>query len=290
MPEAPHAHDDVAVLLAAGERAAFHGRPADGVDPLRRAAAAAVASGREAESYAARWLLGVTLAAAGRFGSALGELDGLVRFSGEVSAERRLFAALGSATMASIQRQLGRHSVARAYDEHGLVLGEGAAEPTFDCRLGLAADAVGLGDVDRAMREFERAEALSTHRPDWWRQRVRAGWVRAEIALLNGDPGTAGTAAQAAVTLAEASGAPRHVAKGLLFEGVALVEGGDFDQAVGVMRRAAMLAESLGTVPLVWPTRAMLGALVADVSLDESDRSLEAARHAAQYVADDLPP
>jgi hypothetical protein len=280
---------DIAGLLAAGERAAFHGRPADGVDPLRRAEAAALAAGRPAESYAARWLLGVSLSASGRFGGALATLDPLVRFSGPVSTERRLFAALGAATMASVQRQLGRHSVARAYDEHGLVLGEDAAEAVFDCRLGLAADAVGLGDADRAVSELALAEALSAHRPDWWRQRVRAGWVRAEIALLTGDPAAAKTAAQAAVTLAEASGAPRHVAKGLLFEGVALVESGSYDEAVGVMRRAAMLAESLGAVPLVWPTRAMLGALVADTSMAESDSSFEAARLAAQFVADDLP-
>jgi tetratricopeptide (TPR) repeat protein len=281
--------DDIGRLLASGERAAFHGRPAAGVRALEQAEAAASAAGREAEALAARWLLGVSLAAAGRFGGALAALDPLVRPPAEAAAEHRLFAALGAATTASVHRQLGRHTVARAYDEQGLALSDGAGEPAFDCRLGLAADAVGLGDAREAAEELARAEALTAQRPDWWRQRVRAGWVRAEVALLTGDPEAASRAAEGAVTLAEASGAPRHVAKGLLFAGVAHVEAGRFDEAITTMRRGAVLAESLGTVPLIWPTRAMLGALLADSDVSESDRCLDAARAAAQTIADDLP-
>ncbi|MGI8534964.1 MAG: hypothetical protein ACR2K2_00430 [Mycobacteriales bacterium] len=60
--------------------------------------------------------------------------------------------------------------------------------------------------------------------------------------------------------------------------------------AVGVLERAATLAESLGTVPLIWPARALLGALVADDDPEESARSLAAARSAVLTVAADLPP
>jgi hypothetical protein len=67
------------------------------------------------------------------------------------------------------------------------------------------------------------------------------------------------------------------------------VEAGRYAEAVTTMRRGAALAESLGTIPLVWPTRAMLGALLADSDPVESDRCLDAARAAAQFVADDLP-
>ena len=63
--------DDLAGLLAAGERAAFHGRPAAGVEPLRRAVDIAAGDGLVAEAAAAGWLLGVCLASAGRYGGAL---------------------------------------------------------------------------------------------------------------------------------------------------------------------------------------------------------------------------
>jgi hypothetical protein len=78
------------------------------------------------------------------------------------------------------------------------------------------------------------------------------------------------------------------VAKGLLFLGVAQAQDGK-DQALSTLRRAAMLAEQLGAVPLVWPARALVGALVAEDDPAESARSLQAARSAVLSIADDLP-
>jgi hypothetical protein len=118
---------------------------------------------------------------------------------------------------------------------------------------------------------------------------VRLGWVQAEVALLEGRTDDAVTAASASVEQAERSRAPRHVAKGLLILGLARVSSAD-DEAVATLRRAATLAESLGTVPLVWPARALLGALVADDDPAESARSLAAARSAVLSLAADLPP
>ena len=57
--------DELTGLLATGERAAFHGRPAAGVGPLQRAVELAHGTGREAEATAAAWLLGVCLGAGG---------------------------------------------------------------------------------------------------------------------------------------------------------------------------------------------------------------------------------
>ena len=51
--------EELTELLATGERAAFHGRPAAGVAPLQRAVEMAHAHGRDAEATAAAWLLGV---------------------------------------------------------------------------------------------------------------------------------------------------------------------------------------------------------------------------------------
>ena len=126
-------------------------------------------------------------------------------------------------------------------------------------------------------------------RDDWWRQRVRLDWVRAEVALLEGDVAQAVESAEAAVAGAEEARAPRHVAKGLLFLGVAQLHAGS-DGATVTLRRAATLAEGLATLPLVWPSRALLGALLADSDPDESDRSLAAARNAVLAIAGDLPP
>ena len=274
-------------LLAAGERAAFHGRPGSGVEPLSRAVEAAVAADLETEALAAGWLLGVCLGACGRYGGALRVLDPLV-----VSAqtpEGRLLGALAASTVASVHRQLGRHSVAQGYDEMALAVSQGAGEAGFDGYLGLAADAVGLGQADVATGRLAEAVALAEGRADWWRQRVRSGWVRAEVALLEGRAEDAALAAGEAVELAEQSGAPRHVAKGLLFLGVAQVQAGRTPEATAALRRGALLAESLGALPLQWPVRAVLGALLADTDPAESERSLAAARAAVQEIALDLP-
>ena len=118
---------------------------------------------------------------------------------------------------------------------------------------------------------------------------MRLDWVRAEVALLEGNPAGALDAAESAVSGAEEARAPRHVAKGLLILGIAQLHAGSAD-ATGTLRRAATLAEGLATLPLVWPARALLGALLADGDADESARSLSAARNAVLAIAGDLPP
>jgi tetratricopeptide (TPR) repeat protein len=280
--------DQLATLLAAGERAAFHGRPASGVPPLQQAVEAAHESGRDDEATAAAWLLGVALGACGRYGSALAVLEPLAERAAVDHPARRLFASLAASTAASVHRQLGRHAAARELDEQAEALAGDAAEALFDARLGLAADAVGMNDATTARTRLEQATALLEGRSDWWRQRVRVLWVRAEVSLLTGDPASACKAAETAVTLAEGSGAPRHVAKSLLFLGVAQVQGGDPGEAAATLRRAATLSESLGCLPLVWPSRAVLGALLDGVVPQESARSLAGARSTVITIADDL--
>lgn len=277
----------LADLLAAGERAAFHGRPEAGVEPLRQAVETAVEAGLQGEASAAGWLLGVCLSSAGRYGAALTVLEPLLAVT--EPPEGKVLAALCGSTVASVHRQLGRHAVAQGYDEMALGRSDGSGEAGFDAVLGLAADAVGLGDEEVAAGRLAEAAALAEGHVEWWRQRVRLGWVRAEIALLGGSPDEAATAAQQAVELAEHSGAPRHVAKGLLFLGVSQVEAGRADEAAATLRRGALLAESLGTLPLQWPVRAVLGALVADTDAEESARCLDAARKAVSAIAADLP-
>ena len=288
---------DLAGLLATGEHAAFHGAPGGAVAALEQAVQVARSQDRSAEAAAAEWLLGVSLAAGGRYGRSLAVLSPLVeggRSSSAVPAAR-LFGALAAATVASVHRQLGRHAVARASDLEALALSDGTGESAFDAQVGLASDAVGLGEADEAQARLEQARALLPSRTDeWWRQRVRLGWAQAEVQLLEGQVDEAVDTALAAVDRAEAARAPRHVAKGLLILGLAQVSGGTSARvpgdAVVTLRRAATLAESLGTVPLVWPARALLGALVAEDDPAEGARSLTAARAAVLALADDLPP
>lgn len=282
--------EDLPSLLAAGERAVFHGAPAAAVTDLERAVAIAREQRRFAEVTAAAWLLGVALCAAGRYGAGLKVLTPLVQ-AGEMDAaavETRLFAALAAATAASAHRSLGRHDIAHALDTRGLALTDGAGEAGFDCLLGLASDAVGADDREHAAEWLASAErVLADHGADWWRQRVRFGWARCEVALLQGDPDEALAAASTAVERAEAARAPRHVAKGLLFQGVAELQVGA--DASATLRRSAMLAENVGVLPVLWQAKALHGALVADDDPAGAAASLSAARSIVLTIAGDLP-
>lgn len=287
---------DLPSLLAAGEHAAFHGKPAAAVASLEHAVVLAQSQGLAAEMAAAAWLLGVALGAEGRYGGALTVLSPLVEAGSTPGAapDRRLFAALAGSTIASIQRQLGRHSIARQADLAALELTDGTGEAAFDALLGLASDAVGLDEPEEAAERLEQAEALLPSKVDeWWRQRVRLGWATAEVALLEGRVEDAATEAADAVQRAEDARAPRHVSKGLLLLGLAQVSLG-LPEAVTTLRRSATFAESLGVLPLLWPSRALLGALLAEsgdpADGAESARSLAAARSAVLAIAGDLPP
>ncbi len=290
--------DELDSLLTSGEHATFHGPPAAAVSVLEQAVALAEARGLEVEMAAAGWLLGVALGAGGRYGGALTVLSPLIETgrAGDATPEQRLFASLAAATVASVHRQLGRHAVARASDLEALALTDGKGEAAFDAQLGLASDAIGLDDPDEASVRLGHARALIPPRTEsWWRQRVRLGWTEAEALLLDGRVEQAVVAAQGAVDRAEQARAPRHVAKGLLILGIAQVSGdqageGEGAAAAVTLRKAATLAESLGTLPLVWPARALLGALVAEQDPAESASSLAAARAVVLALASDLPP
>ena len=287
---------DLPTLLASGEHAAFHGKPAAAVGVLEQAVVLARSQGLVAEMAAAAWLLGVALGASGRYGAALTVLAPLVE-AGQVegtAAERRLFGSLSSATIASIHRQLGRHAIAREADLDALELTDGTGEAAFDALLGLATDAVGLDEPDTAVTMLAQAEAvLPGHGDEWWRQRVRLGWAHAEIALMEGRSEDAAAHATLAVQRAEDARAPRHVSKGLLLLGLAQVSNGA-EEAAATLRRSATFAESLGALPLIWPSRALLGAMLSEQDSDaeraEGAKSLAAARSAVLTIAGDLPP
>ena len=277
--------EELAGLLAAGERAVFRGVPGQGIVPLERAELLAGEVGDDARRARAAWLLGVGRTAVGLYGQALAGLTATASDPSLAPDERSLPAsAVGTA-----QRQLGRHAEARDWDEVARQSAGPSPEALCDAWLGLASDAVGSGDATGANRSLDEVEQLLVDRPLWWRQRIRVDWVRAEIALLVEDPATARVCAERALDLAEEAGAPRHVAKSLLFAGVAATAQSQSGAAIDLLSRAAVLAEGLGARPLIWPSRAMLGALQRETAPEESAHSLEAARMVVREIAADLP-
>lgn len=312
-------------LLAEGEQCALRGSPGSALAPLEAALAAAQRRGARSEGLAAAWLRGVALGALGRYGealSALGPLAAAVSAGAAVpdlppareppplddspaaaAGGEALFGSFAASTVASLHRQLGDHATARTWDSAALAaaqpLGEPGAEAVMDALLGLAADAVGLGERGEAEAGLVRAEEVVTgrHAPGW-RPTVRLAWVRAEVALLSDQPEVAIQRASEALRTSEQAQAPRHVAKSLLFLGVAQASGTapgeppartSAASAAVTLRRAASLAENLAATPLVWPARAMLGALLAVNDPRESARCLAAARDAVHAIAGRVP-
>ena len=282
----PH---DLAALLAAGEQAAFHGAPAMAVAPLEQAVAAADSHGRPAEAMAATWLLGVTFTALGRYGAALAALEPLAAVDAPMPPEQRLFASLACSTLGTVHRQLGRLPEAHAADLAALALTDGTGEAGFDAVLGLAADGVAAERTDEARDQLDRAASLVADRASrWWRQQVRLDWVRAEADLARRAATRAAEHAAAAVTLAEHANAPGYVAQGLLLLGLAQAMTSPAD-AVPSLRRAAALADGVGSLPLVWPSRGALASLLREADPGESSRCVTAARTAVRTIAEELP-
>ena len=132
--------------------------------------------------------------------------------------------------------------------------GTDAAAARIDALVGLAADAIGLGDPTGAERLLAAAApALAAH-PSW-RPATRAGWVRAELALVLGRPAEAVAPAEAALAAAGRGGSRRHVLKSRIVLAVARSAAGVMTPAAAVTELDAAAAEcaGLGLLPLCWP-------------------------------------
>src|SRR5262249_15220730 len=121
-----------------------------------------------------------------------------------------------------------------------------------------------------------------------WRARIRLAWVGAEVALLCGRPADAAEQAADAVRRATAAGAPRHLAKSLLFRGVAEQVLGD-PAAAATLDRAARAAAGLGLLPLVWPARLVRARILTTSDPEAAHSDLAAARTAMRGIAVRLP-
>jgi hypothetical protein len=209
-----------------------------------------------------RWLVAVALGGQGYYAAAAAELE---RLAADPAVPLRV-AAHAAVTRASHLRQLGGHALARSWDARGLRLataapvGSGQGDGTdagaarIDALVGLAADAVGLGDPAGAERLLAAAApALATH-PSW-RPATRAGWVRAELALVRGTPAAAVAPAEAALAAARRGGSRRHVLKSRIVLAVAqsAARVTTAEAAVTELDAAAAECAGLGLLPLCWP-------------------------------------
>ncbi|MEJ8280282.1 hypothetical protein [Pseudonocardia spirodelae] len=231
------------------------------------------AAARPAGPTGARWAAAVALGGTGHYAAAAALLDGLRRDRAVAPALR----AHAGVTRASHLRQLGGHRAAAALDGEALRLalphaaGDGPGDPwgtgadaaVADALTGLAADALGRADAARAAILLDRAAPWCG--PAGHRTRVRYGWVRAETALVAGDPAAATAAAREALHGAVALGSARHVVKSRLVAAVAAgVAGLPAGDLAAELDAVAGTAWADGCLPLYRAALQARAALVPD--------------------------
>ena len=201
-----------------------------------------------------RWLAGVVLGAQGRYARATAILTGLLDTD---------MASLAASAIASHRRQLGGHAAARRFDAVAVRHATDDDERA-DALLGLAADALGTGQIGQARRLLARVTT------NGWRSRVRASWVAAEIEL--GANGTPMAHAEQALEVATLSGSTRHRIKSEIVLGASMANR-DPAMARKLVTRARDDATDLNLSSLVWPAALVL----ADVDPSEASSHRELA-------------
>jgi tetratricopeptide (TPR) repeat protein len=181
------------------------------------------------------------LCAEGDFGRALAIALPLFRSCDDPVVKTRAAVTAGSAL-----RQLRRYDEARSIET--AALRAAPARERAHVLIGLAADAVGVGDARTCARRLSEAARALPARD--WRARVRLDWVRCERALLTGDAVAAVAFARSALRRSLRAGAVRHEAKSLLFLGVSLRTAARGDEGRRALRKAEQRARSCGATHL----------------------------------------
>lgn len=188
---------------------------------------------------------------------------------------------------------------------------------SIDAMAGLAADALGDGGAGRAGRLVRRLDAMdrsigvedptdelspapsiadreiestdlcasqTPRRGPGGRERIRAGWVRAEVAMTTGDADAAITAAGGALDRALAGGSCRHRAKSALVLAAARVAAGDPEGARPLLECSRAVAVEHGYLPLVWAAGMLAPAVGADAPEHEEVTAQLIRRGGRPYV------
>lgn len=235
------------------------------------------AVGRASVGSEEAWLLGYLWLRLGRHDLAHRWWDRVV--------DRRLLSRTQASRAASL-RELGLHDRAEDADRTGLSLVGPGTSPADRAALliGLVADAVGRGGATVAGRRLDPATAAvaalgSGREAD--RQRIRLGWVTAEVELMTGRRPTVALPRLGPEGVAApkhyAGGCRHHLAKGLLFAGVS-------DRDAATLAAAAELAPP-GLVWAVHLARADVGVDGALERAREARRSVLAPRELREAVA-----
>jgi hypothetical protein len=203
------------------------------------------------------WLRAIAAAGQGRYGSAHGDVEALLR---SVPAGR--LASLAHSTQGSFLRQLGWHTLARRWDGQALMLAGPYVDARADALIGLAADALGVGRFAAATTLLDLVELSAGDASR--RLAVRRSWVAAELAMATGAGSSAVRHAEAAVELAAEPlcepgvGSERHRVKSRLVLAAALCSSGDVNRARTVGEAAFEAAGRLGLIPLRWALACLL--------------------------------
>ncbi|MGH2785360.1 MAG: hypothetical protein ACRDJ1_08860 [Actinomycetota bacterium] len=220
-----------------------------------RASARVLDRVRPTDTLEVRWLRAYLWAATGRFGYAERAARAVLQDTGDASLR-----AHAAVTLGSILRQTGRHAEARTI-EAAAVRRAPSPELRAHLHVGLAADAVGLGELRAVDRELERA-AITGSRDR--RLAVRIRWVRCERELLAGRADRAVVWARSALAVSRRAGARRHVAKSLLFMGAAELElarnadRSSLRKARSALRASRDAAQRIGAEPVARVARELL--------------------------------
>lgn len=240
--------------LERAEALAFKGR--------LRAARSALAPPEASRPVAGgTWLRAYLAAAAGEFTGAERLARGVLSRRADPATRARAAVTLGS-----VLRQTGRHAEAREVERRALRTAPGS-EHRAHLLIGIAADAVGLGDL----RAVDRSLARVSVPPGCWRASIRLQWVRCERELLAGRPRAAAAHARRALAISVRRDARRHEAKSLLFIGASLTDvaasGRAPDRAATeagrALRKARTVASRIGARPIAEVAGALLGRSVA---------------------------
>ncbi|MGO3325964.1 hypothetical protein [Gordonia sp. (in: high G+C Gram-positive bacteria)] len=247
---------------------------------------------------ASAWAAAVDLGACGRGAAARAELDDLVR-----DATDPRLASLALSTRASLVRQAGAHAIARRDDGRACLLAaerlrddddHWAFAAWLDGLIGLAADALGVGDFGASRTLLARVGRLlgeREDRPGEWRQRewvtdgrvrLRHAWVQTELALFSGDTPGAIEPRQRALDLVVEAPSPRHVVKTELIGAAVTAAHGDTRTAAAIAVDCENRCAAWGLLPLQWAAATMLAGVGSDPQ-EAARRAREAAHRLAAW-------
>ncbi|GAB3296181.1 hypothetical protein EK0264_14845 [Epidermidibacterium keratini] len=231
-----------------------------------------------------KWALAVELGARGRYGQAYTVLEPLL------DSDDPHHDALASSVLASHRRQVCDHEAARALDQSAIDRWEQAGLDTdwqyADLVVGRAADAIGMGELDDAREWLAAADAVIGE-GGYLRCAVRAGWVRGELAMAQGEPDDAALELEALAPLLDDLRSDRHRCKSRMLL-AATYEQSSPEHATELLEKVLSTAKARCWHSLMWPSAYVLGRIAGEG--DDRDDYYDAASAIVQTIALDLSP